>query len=446
MKPLKYEEVRAILPSLDELRPVFDLLLATSTPDPAHRWSGSGELHTEGARLVEGAVVLEGSRDLVEDVRRHAAALYAAIAEALRALAEGDRAVAASALLDAAALEERAGRPDRTRAYAEAAYKAGRDGGDRRPVSRALRRWGRAAKAMGSLREARARYEEGFEIAVAVYDTQGAAEAAIGVGNVLEQQGRWDDAAAWYRRALDLLGNGDEPAPERWQAMVNLHIVLRSSDRLEESVPWLVAAQAEAERQGDGSAAPFVENAHGQLHLWAHEFERAEARFRRALDATTHPAARVTIRLNLAEALLAQRRLLDAGEETREAEREALVGGVLPKLPEVYRLLGRIASASGNPDAFVLFERALELGVERGLPALEEALTLQVYAEAERSRGEEEAADQLLARARDLYATLGIRHVRHPWTDVYGAKSEVSPSRLDWSRVDDHTEVRDEGE
>jgi len=444
MKPLKYDEVRHILPTLDELRPVFDLLLATSVPDPERRWSRSGELDTEGARLVEGAEIERRVTELAERARSHAEALYGAIAGALQALTSGERGAAARALLEAAALEERGGRADRSLAWAEAAIRAAREGRDKRPLSRALRRWARAAKALGKLHEARARYEEGFEIAVAVGDTQGAAEAAIGVGNVLEQQGRWDEAGAWYRRALELLGDGTEFAPERWQAMVNLHIVLRSSDALEESMPWLEAAEAEAARQGDRSAVPFLENARGQLRQWAHEFDEAEASFRRALDAASNLAARVTIRLNLAEALLAQGRHLDAAEEAREAEREALAGGVGTKLPEIYRLLGRIVSAAGNPDAFVLFERALGLGRERGLPALEEALTLQAYADAERARGEDEAAEQLMEKARALYGSLGIQHVRHPWVDVYGAGTPGSGART--AGPHEHTEVDDEVE
>ena len=429
MKPLTYDDVRRILPSLDELRPVFDLLLATSIPDPERRWSGSGELETERARLVEGGTVAEHAEGLAERARTHAESLFSSIGAGLQALARGEHADAARAFLEAAALEERAGRADRALAWAEAAVRAGRDGSDQRPVSRALRRCGRAAKALGRLPEAHALYQEGFQVATAVHDTQGAAEAAIGVGNVLEQQGRWEVSERWYRRALDLLGDGAEFAPERWQAMVNLHIVLRSSDALETSMPWLEAAEAEAARQGDRSATPFMENARGQLHLWAHEFAQAEARFRRGLDATAHPAARVTIRLNLAEALLAQGRLLDAAEEVREAERETLAGSVLPKLPEVYRLLGRIASAAGNPDAFVLFERALELGREWDLPALEEGLTLQAYAEAERARGEQETAGALMEQARERYRSLGIEHVRHAWTDVYGADSGAAGAR-----------------
>ena len=105
-----------------------------------------------------------------------------------------------------------------------------------------------------------------------------------------------------------------------------------------------------------------------------------------------------------------------------------------------------IETTGGNPDAFVLFERALELGRERDLPDLEEALTLQAYAAAERSRGEHEAADQLMERARELYRRLGIEHVRHPWTDVYGAEEKASGTRVQESRPDEQAEVDDEAE
>ena len=201
--------------------------------------------------------------------------------------------------------------------------------------------------------------------------------------------------------------------------MVNLHIVLRTSGELLACLPWLREAEAEAAALGDLSASPFFENAWGQLHLWSGEFELAERRFRAGLDSSDAPAARVTIGLNLGEALLAQGRLLDAIEAIREAEREALVGSAWSKLPEVYRLLGRVLAAAGNPDAFVLFERALEIGHDRPGPVLERALTLQAYAAAERQRGERNTSEELMSQARELYQTLGIQHVRHPWTDVY---------------------------
>ena len=65
-------------------------------------------------------------------------------------------------------------------------------------------------------------------------------------------------------------------------------------------------------------------------------------------------------------------------------------------------------------------EKALEIVRERSLPALEEARTLQAYAEAEDERGEEDAARLLHDQAAELYRAVGLDHPRHPWTDVHG--------------------------
>jgi tetratricopeptide (TPR) repeat protein len=174
-------------------------------------------------------------------------------------------------------------------------------------------------------------------------------------------------------------------------------------------------------------AKPFIENAWGQLLMAQGSFADAEARLRAALDSTTGARARVTIRLNLAEALLAQGRPLDAAEHAREAEREAIRAGAVPKLPEVYRSLGRIASSEGNPDAFVLFERALEIIRERGLPALEEAVTLQAYAEAEARRGDPETARQLHEKALERFTALGMSRMRQTWADVFAGTEPAEP-------------------
>jgi hypothetical protein len=87
-------------------------------------------------------------------------------------------------------------------------------------------------------------------------------------------------------------------------------------------------------------------------------------------------------------------------------------------------ILGRIAARQNNPDAFVLFERAVRIVRERGLPRFEEAVTLQAYADAERRRGNEETAGNLLQKARDIYDELGIRHLRRRWVDLFGPVTE----------------------
>ena len=423
MKRLTLDEVREALPSLDELRPIMDHLIARSQPDPERTWSRSGELGTIGSRLVLGDSVDQELGALAIGEAERLSVIYECVARALSALASDDGNGAARALLDAAAVEEARDRPDRAGAYAEAAYRAARDERDQRDAGLALRRWARASRAQGHLAEASDLYARAHGITRAMSDTRGAAEAAVGAGNVLEEQGRWLEAAEWYQRALDVLETED-PAPERWHALLNLHIVTRSRGAIEESVEWLGQAAANANGLDPEGAAPFLENARGQLAMARGEFANAEAHLKSALAGAPSVRARVGFRLNLAETLLAQRRVLDAAEQARQAEREALRAGLVPKLPEVYRLLGRISSADGNGDAFVFFERALDIIRERALPVLEEALTLQAYAECEARRGEADTARQLHDGAVERFRTLEIAHMRQPWADVYAPSPE----------------------
>ena len=439
MKTLTLDEIRDVLPELEELRPIFDHLVARSEPDPRRTWSGSGRLGTVGSRLVpDQAVRTDVLERLATTEAKRLADVYAWTARALTAMASRDRAAAAEALLGAAALEEVGDRPDRAAAYASAAYLASRGEKDQRAAALALRRWARASKALGTLAEALNRYARSHLLARGMRDAQGAAEAAIGAGNVLEEQGRWADAAEWYRRALAALDDVGGPAPERWHALLNLHIVMRSSGAIEESLPLLEsAAWAAADSDPDG-AAPLIANARGQLEMARAAFAAAEKHFQNALDGKAGTRAHVSFRLNLAEALLAQDRTLDAVEHVREAEREAIGASLVPKLPEVYRLLGRILSAEGDTDAFVVFERALEIIRERGLPTLEEALTLQAYAESEARRGETEAARQLQQEAVERFAALGMAHMRSTWADVYGPGPEESAPVENGSTHEDH--------
>ena len=426
MKRLTLDDVREALPSLDELRPIVDHLIARSHPDPARAWSGSGELGTVGARHVPAESLPEEVGALAEREAERLSAIYATVARSLAALASDHGADAARALLEAAAIEEARDRPDQAGAYAEAAFRVARDERDQRPAALALRRWARASRARGQLSEASERYARAYRITLAMSDHRGAAEAAVGTGNVLEEQGRWHEAAEWYQKALDALGGAREPAVERWHALLNLHIVTRSRGAIEESVRWLEQAETAASQVDPEGAAPYLDNARGQLAMARGAFDDAEKHLKSALSGAANARLRVSFRLNLAETLLAQRRALDAAEQAREAEREAVRARLVPKLPEVYRLLGRIASAEGNTDAFVFFERALDIIRDRALPVLEEALTLQAYAECEARRGEAETARQLQQEAVERFRALEIAHMRQPWADVYAPRAEAS--------------------
>jgi tetratricopeptide (TPR) repeat protein len=194
---------------------------------------------------------------------------------------------------------------------------------------------------------------------------------------------------------------------------------------MDESVEPLDEAERVAVALGDEGAVQFIENARGQFAMARGEYDEAERHLRTAVSASSRGRARVTIRLNLAETLLATGRRLDAAEEARRAEQEAIETAVADRLPEVYRLLGRIAALEGNADAFVLFERALQMIDEAGLPRVERARTLQSYAEAERHLGDPENADRLQSEADQTYDALGIRFPRRAWADLHGPDEEA---------------------
>lgn len=431
MKRLTVDGLRTVLPDLDELRPLADQLLADSRPDPARTWTASGTLASLGDRLVETGGLTGELHALADAEHRHRQRIFELVGQAVVLLEDGTASRAAAALLEAAALEEGRDRAEKAEAYADAASRVARDGDDPGVLSLALRRRGRHRRTLGRYGDAVRDYDEAALVAESVHDVRGRAEALIGRGNVLEEQGQWEAAAAGYREALATLEALEDPSPELWHAHLNLHVVLRSVGEIDEALTPLRTAEEIARAIGDDGAEPFLANARGQLDMALGDFEAAEEHLRRALDACvargTGSRAEITIRLNLAETLLAQDRTLDAAEAARRAERRAIVARMPQKLPEVYRLLGRIAAADGVADAFVLFERALEVIEERRLPALERAQTLQAYAESEARTGDPDAASDLMARADQIYDELGIEHRRRSWVDRFDGGSETEP-------------------
>lgn len=405
MSELRVDQVRTLLPDVDELRPLLDRMLGTSVSDPSRRWSASGELETVGSRLVRTSELDEGLPEVLERERARLAALYRGVSRALRALEEGDGALASAVFLELAELEERSWRMDRAEAWALAAWRVARDLRDRRPAALALRRAARSARSRGHLTEAASRYQEALEMAWAAGDARGSAVAAVGCGNVAVDRGRWEEAGGWYVRALELVA-GEASVPERWHAFQNLSIVARRRGDLEASRRWLERAEEVARALDDPDLAVEVENGWGMWALAAGDPPAAEDRFRSALRSAEDPKAVVTVSVNLGHALLAQGRILEAAEAARGAEAEALRAGVVIKLPEVYRLLGDVASAWGHEDDFVFYERALELTQAWALPAWERLETLEGYAQLAERRGRGEEARARRQEADALRRTL----------------------------------------
>lgn len=409
MNRLRVDEVAGILPELDELRPVLDLLFARAVPDPERTWSGSGELDTVGDRLVDVDALDAEADEVAARVHEHLVSLYRMVADAVRAMRDGDNERAASLLVEIAELEENAARPDRAEAYAMAAYDRAKDLRDQGAAALALRRAGRAALALGRFPVAAERYERGFDLARGGGDAVGAVVSATGRGNVELYRGRWSEAKRWYREAMELLDD-QGASTERWQLYQNLSVVDRRLGDLESSEAWLDKAEDVASRTGDRAADADISNGRGLLAMARENLEAAEEAFREGLDAADRPMGVVTLAVNLGDCLLRQGRVLEAGEIARHAEEQAIRNAVTMRLPTVYRLLGDVASRRGHQDAFVFFERALELVRDRDLPALERAETLEAYGAWEAEQEQVDSAIEHLKEARETYRSLGMEH------------------------------------
>lgn len=417
MSALTLDQLRAILPSTDEVQPIFRALLASSSPGDGDAWASSALLGTAGSRRADLSVTLTELAEVTKAEVAHIEAVHALLHAVLDAVNAGEQERAAEALLDVAGLEEGRDRQERARAYASAAYQVLAEKPTSRVKMKAQRRRARAARSLGHYDEAFADYAAAYAAAEATDDPQAAAEAAVGAGNVLEDQAQWNDAQVWYRAALASMDRLDYHGPERWHALLNLNVALRWQGKLEEAAPLLAQATAAAARVNDASAAAFIENARGQWYMARGDFEAAVDHLTLALAGSAHAKARVIIRVNLAEALLAAGRSLEASEEARRAERDAITARLGRQLPEVYRMLGRLAAHDGVSDAFVLFERSLALIEEERAPKIELARTLQMYAESERLLGRTDSAVELEASATQLYDALGIPP-RARWADT----------------------------
>jgi len=415
--PLRLDTLLSRLPDVGSIRPVLDHLIATSQPDPARRWSGSGELGTAAGRLVDPASLREALTELAAAEARKVARRFEAVAALTDALARGDSGEAVGLLLEESAALEVEGDSAEAGAWAGVATQVATEAGDRRSAE-AARRAARCARSVGALGEAAEGYERAFEYARGAEEIRDAVIAATGRGNVAVDRGRWMVAEQWYRRGLALLDStesgfirGDDLRALRWRIFQNLGITSRERGALEEATAWYARAEDESAGLDDSAVDIEVQNGRGQLDLARGDPRRAELRFRKALEVldSVRPGAdevRVAVRTNLGEALLRQSRALEAGEVAREAEAEALRGRFFGRLPETYRLLAHVLHAQGESEAFVFLDQALAFVRTHGLPAFEEARTLEVYAELRAASGEEEIARDARTRAGDILRAL----------------------------------------
>ena len=441
---VRLDDLLGLIPHTPELEPIRSLLIAVSRPDSLHRWSASAEVGTLGSRRIDVEAVGARLREVLDQEARRREAEAGRVLELVRSL-EGGGGGTIGLLLAAAGAAESEGRLPTAESWALAAWGMARSLGDSR-MAEARRVAARCARHAGRLEESALWYEEAFREALDGRRPDDAVVAATGRGNVAVDQGRWTEAEDWYRKGLEIVdgewtGGGDAgdggagAAGHRWRLFQNLAITSREAGRLDEAEGWLREAEASALAVGESGERPVLPevaarvelaNGWGQLSLARGDARAAERHFRQGLAElhdSTAQEAQVVVRVNLGEALLARGHLLDAGAMAREAEARALRHHLPRRLPEVYRLLARVARRRGEREAFVLLERALRIIRELRLPLYEEALTLQEYA---RIRAWEGAVDEAAAARAEAERLLAVITGSRAEGTAGGAKDDAT--------------------
>jgi len=407
MKPIRLGELLALIPDSDTLRPLLDRMAATAAPDPGRAWAASGEVETLGDRVVDPERLERSLPRLLDDVRAHLEVVYGSVARAARELAAGRPEEAAEAFLEAAEVERAVGRSEEAAALAHPAAELVSRFSDRSRSIPVLIAAARLCRVAGRSDEAEAWYRTAAQIGSALGDCAGAARSGVGWGNILVDRGRWGEALARYEEAEGWVERTAAPLPERWHIPLNRSIIARRENRLDDAARELDRAREAARAFPAEDSATILDNAEGQLLAASGRLDEAEMAFRFALARAGDAESVVTVSANLADVLLHRGRELEAGEVVRQAEAIAIRAGVVRRLPELYTLLGRVAATRGNPEAFVFFERALEVTRDREMPSFERAQVLEAYAAHELQKGERESAGALLEAAGRIYEELG---------------------------------------
>lgn len=161
------------------------------------------------------------------------------------------------------------------------------------------------------------------------------------VARLLHRAERYDSAAVWYRRYLDL-------APNDAEALTGLAQVFGASDREDEAVAIYDSVLARAD-----SLPPFDLFQAGVALFNADRYERAARAFETALQRNPHFRQRETL-FNLANTYLS----LGNADTTREAEMAAKMQPIAMRLVEVdpasvaaKRLLAAVYQLRGEPDS-----------------------------------------------------------------------------------------------
>jgi tetratricopeptide (TPR) repeat protein len=405
------EELLGLLPDVEELELLRLRIIGAAVPDPEKAWDSSSAFSTVDKRILSAGDVDKAVRDAEESLRAYVTSLYEGLRPVLRAYYENQEDEAARRLIALGEQLENGGRLKGARQCYRSALSLSLPLLDKSSQILALRRIGRVSLTLGDFQEAAAHYDRSAELAGDAGDVRGEVVARTGRGNVLVWQGRWADAEAQYRAALELLAaaEGEQVSLERAQLCNNLGNMATRLGRFEEAEAWLAQALEMWQTLSSPLDLAICHIIHGLLYERQSRLGDARQAYERARALPVSPALQSAIATDLAELCVHEGHLNEAEEWGRIAEEHAIRSGSAYLLGRMYQGRGNIARARGYEDGFIFFEKALEIAVEKGYPFLE-AETLRDYAQLRRQSDGVEEAQAYLERARDLFQELGAVH------------------------------------
>ena len=407
--PLRVERALQLVPELDALRPLRELLLATAHAQDGAA-AGSARYLTVGKRHVQASTVRSRLPGLLNQVTDHLAVLYDAVVHAIELQQHGDDAGAVRALLRAGVREEHTGRMRHARVWYELALRIATALRERGPEIDALQRLGEVCGVVGAYLEGARWYERSLVLAEAELLADASLRACRGMGNMASGRGRWDDAGVWYGRGLALAETARDEA-HIGQFHHSLGRVAQRMNDMDGALARFQEARRVFARLGEAEEMVRVLISQGLLEAERGFPERALDTYRTALmwlgRANHNPWLEANVRVYLARLVIEGGRLAEAEEELRRCEQIAIAGSFTLCLVRVYALIGKLRGVQRDEDGFVFFEKAIELcRSPEHLPLLE-GQVLHEYALFRRALGDNEEAREYMVCARTVLETLG---------------------------------------
>jgi tetratricopeptide (TPR) repeat protein len=407
---VKVEQVLRVLPALGAMAPLRSLVLSSAEPSERMVWGSARPYLTVGKHDVRSEDLRRRLPPAFAAITAHLAELYGAFIDAVECIDRGEEPGAVKRFLQAGNRERDVGRLEEAGVWFASALEIAEPLPDRRPEIEALLALGRLSLHLGSYDEAARWHQRALALADAVLDPEGAIGACEGLGAVSVEIGEWVGAQSWYTRALRAAEATGED-----RRVAGIRHAIGEFRRREGN--WTAAgvelqqARQSFETVGDRRELARVLCTQGLVAADQRLPEQAAAAYREALawlrGAPAEPQIESFVRLSFARLHAEQGRFRQAEDQIRRAEELALSANQIPRLVQLYALLGTIRGQQLDEGGFVLFEHALHLArLTQGSPMLE-AQVYRAYGEFMERMDRHDDARTYFGHARDLFATAG---------------------------------------